>query len=125
MSQKHTCTKEKEISEIRDKAIKTDTDVNWIKNEMIKMSTKIDMMHDVFMQGEGKISQLNKAVYGNGVPGLIGEVSAIKDDIKKLHNDKAEIIGGIKLLKILTAVLGSSTFLMVISSIWPLIMSIL
>ena len=41
-----------------------------IKCSMNEMKNKIDLMYDTFIKGEGKISVLNKEVFGNGKPGL-------------------------------------------------------
>ena len=119
------CTKEKEITEVRDRVVKTDTDVVWIKNEMIKMSKKIDIMHDVFTTGEGKINQLNRTVYGNGVQGLTVDIVDIKEQVENLEKDKAEIMGGIKILKIIGSILGGVNFIWLLKSAGPWILGLL
>lgn len=51
--------------------------VDHIKKDLAETLPKIDAMHDTFIKGEGKISALNKEVFGNGKRGLREEVNTI------------------------------------------------
>jgi len=59
VKREHYCVKEKELAILQ-------TDSEWVKQELIAATKKIDKMIDILTKGEGKISRLNKSVYGNG-----------------------------------------------------------
>ena len=78
---KHSCNKEKEIAEMS-------TNQRWIMGALKDISPKINEMHDVFIQGEGKIKVINKSLFGNGKPGLIERVEKIEELLAKVEGGK-------------------------------------
>ena len=74
MTQK--CTKEAELAELQ-------TDMKWIKENLKTITPKITNMHDTFTKGDGKISTLNKEVFGNGKPSLKQQITEIEKKFSK------------------------------------------
>ena len=62
------------MSKLEGDVAKLKTDNEWIKETLSRIVPKIEEMHTTFTRGEGKISVLNKAVFGNGKEGIIDEV---------------------------------------------------
>ena len=58
-------------------------DVEHIKEHLTVVSDKINKMYETFVKGEGKISVLNKEVFGNGKPGLRSELTDVKIKLAK------------------------------------------
>ncbi len=91
----HYCVKEKELAILQ-------TDSEWIKKELISATEKIDKMIDILTAGEGKISRINKTVYGNGDKEN-SVVHRVKINSDYIISQKAQV----NIMKLLLAVLGS------------------
>lgn len=76
------CTKEAELAILR-------TDSEWIKTELKETVKKLDKMLNILSNGEGKISKLNKSIYGNGKEGI---VDIVKSNHDYIISQKAQII---------------------------------
>ena len=53
------------------------TEMKEINKQMECITPKIDEIHDTFIRGEGKISVLEKEVFGNGKPGIRTEINKL------------------------------------------------
>lgn len=99
---KDKCYKEKDLAILQ-------TDSQWIKEELIKTTKKIDEMIHIFTEGEGKISKLNNVIYGNG-----NKENSI---LHKVQYNSDYILGQkaqLKLLKGLIGLLGLSNIFLVL-----------
>ena len=54
------------------------SDVKNLCKSVDNIVPKIEEIHDTFIKGEGKITVLNKEVFGNGKPGLRKELSDLR-----------------------------------------------
>jgi hypothetical protein len=61
-----------------------ENDMQWVKKSLEEITPKINNMHDTFIAGEGKIKVLNKAIFGNGKPGLIDKVNCLESQRDKI-----------------------------------------
>lgn len=103
----------KEISEIEKKVTELKTDNEWLKKTVGDTAKKVSSMHDVFIKGDGKISQLNRTVYGNGHDGLVKKVSGLEKDINQAK-------GGLLFFKWLATLLGISNMGLILLKFAPL-----
>lgn len=74
--------KEKDIIELQ-------VNMDYVKKTLADLGPKINEMHDTFLKGEGKISNLNKVVFGNGKKGL----TELQAENRKDINDAKAVIG--------------------------------
>lgn len=78
---KHDCKYEGKMAEVI-------TDLSWIKKSFANIVPKIEEMHTTFIQGEGKIKVLNKAVFGNGKPGLSDKLDSVETKLDEINGAK-------------------------------------
>lgn len=95
MTEKHECNKQIDITVLQ-------TDSKWIKEELVKVVNKIDKMIDILTTGEGKISKLNKTIYGNG-DREISMVYKVKEHDEYIISQKAQL----KLMYIILTLIGA------------------
>lgn len=103
------------ITEIEKKVTELKTDNAWLKKTTGDMAKMVSTMHDVFIKGEGKISQLNRTVYGNGHEGLVKKVSGLERDVNQAK-------GGLRFFKWMAGLLGVSNLALILLKFAPLLL---
>ena len=105
-----TCTKEKEIVEMA-------TNQKWIMRTLEDIAPKINDMHETFTQGEGKIKVLNKAIFGNGKPGIIERVEKIEETFAKFEGGQIVVKTMGNFTKWLIGILAGGNFLGIVYAV--------
>lgn len=68
-------------------------EIKTITKQMDIITPKIERIHDTFIKGDGKITVLNKEVFGNGKPGIRSELNELRLTVEKKFAYYAGCIG--------------------------------